>query len=206
VVANPQEQGVPKASVLLVEDEPDTREVLSRAIERQGYVCLTADGPAAAVVQAKSGHFDVVVTDVVMGGDDRAGLRLLRVLRDAGVHAPVIVITAYADVEKVKLALNEGAAYLLEKPFRASDLMAAVDRACLHGRAPPHAVDEILAHAGLTEKEMTVAQRLLEGLTAGEIAAHESNSAKTIRQHMTQIYAKCGVKSRAELFRKVYVR
>jgi DNA-binding NarL/FixJ family response regulator len=196
-----------KRTVLLVEDEVDTRELLCRALERDGYACLAAGGPAAAVEKAKgAGFIDVVVTDVVMGGDDRAGLVLLRALRDAGVHAPVVVITAFADVEKVKLALNEGAAHLLEKPFSAPELVRAVERACQQGGGARHAVEEVLTRARLTDKERTVALHLLEGLTSGEIAAIEKNSEKTIRQHVSQIYAKCGVGSRAELFRKVYVR
>jgi DNA-binding NarL/FixJ family response regulator len=208
MTAAPPSEGAPqRRTVLLVEDEPDTREILCRALERAGYACVTADGPRAALDHAKSaGFIDVVVTDVVMGGDDLAGLKLLRSLRDAGVHAPLVVITAFADVEKVKRALNEGAAQFLEKPFRAPELLAAVERACQQGGGAPHALEEVLARAGLTEKERKVALALLEGLTAAEIAARGNNSEKTIRQHMTQVYAKCGVTSRAELFRKVYLR
>jgi DNA-binding NarL/FixJ family response regulator len=193
--------------VLLVEDEPDTREILCRAIERHGCTCLTADGLASALDQAKNAEFlDIVVTDIVMGGDDRAGLKLLRALRDQGFRAPVVVITAYADVEKVKIALNDGAAYLLEKPFRADELLVAIERADQQRGVVPDVMHEILGRATLTEKERAVAQHLLEGLTAGEIAARENNSEKTIRQHFTQIYAKCGVRNRTELFRKAYTR
>jgi DNA-binding NarL/FixJ family response regulator len=196
-----------KRTVLLVEDEDDTRELLARALSREGYECITAEGGAAAVVKAKAAEFiDVVVTDVVMQKDDRAGLYLLRELREAGVHAPVVVITAYADVEKVKSALNLGAAYLLEKPFQAKELISAVARACEQGGGSMHAVLEVLTRAKLTDKERAVALRVLEGLSSAEIALLENNSDKTIRQHVTQVYAKCGVSSRAELFRKVYVR
>lgn len=194
-------------TVLLVEDEPDTRDLLARAIEREGFACIACDGPEAALDRARAAPFlDAVVTDVVMAGDDRAGLRLLSALRAAGVHAPVVVVTAFADVEKVKLALNEGAAQFLEKPFRAPDLLAAIERACHSRTTAQHAIDEVLAHARLTDKERAVALRLLQGLSSVEIAALESNSEKTIRQHLTQVYAKCGVGSRAELFRKVYAR
>ena len=196
-----------KRTVLLVEDEADTRELLSRALEREGYACISAEDRAAALARAKQiVLIDVVVTDIVLKGDDRGGLRLLRELREAGVHAPVVVITAYADVEKVKAALNDGAAHLLEKPFRASELVLAVARATEHGGGSAHAVQEVLTRARLTDKERRVALRLLEGLSSIEIAAVENNSEKTIRQHVSQIYAKCGVSTRAELFRKVYVR
>jgi DNA-binding NarL/FixJ family response regulator len=196
-----------KGTVLFVEDERDTRDLLSGAIERAGWRCVSAGSPGEALELArKAGFIDVAVTDVVMGGDDRAGLRLMSELRAAGVHAPVIVITAYADVEKVKTALNEGAAHLLEKPFRAPQLVEAIERVRGQGGDVRHALEQVLARASLTAKERTVALHLLDGLTSSEIAAIEHNSAKTIRQHVSQIYAKCGVGSRAELFRLVYAR
>ena len=144
--------------------------------------------------------------DVALGGDDRAGLGLIPELRSAGIHAPVVVITAYADVEKVKTALNEGAAHLLEKPFRASELVEAIERAHRHVGDARHVIEQVLNRANLTGKERTVAIHLLEGLSSSEIAEMEHNSAKTIRQHVSQIYAKCGVGSRAEFFRLVYAR
>jgi DNA-binding NarL/FixJ family response regulator len=193
-----------KQTVLLVEDEQDTRDLLSLAIERDGWRCVAAaDAPSALERARDVGFIDVVVTDVVMGSDDRAGLRLLAELRSRGVRAPVIVITAFADVEKVKTALNDGAAYLLEKPFRSADLCAVIRRVLAQGGQVEHAIDQVLARANLTEKERAVARHLLDGLSSVEIAEIERNSPKTIRQHTSQIYAKCGVSSRAELFRLV---
>jgi DNA-binding NarL/FixJ family response regulator len=196
-----------KGTVLLVEDERDTRELLARAIERAGWHCLAAAGAQEARVRAADGPFvDIIVTDVVLGGDDRGGLRIMDELRAIGVLAPVVVITAYADVEKVKSALNQGAAHLLEKPFRAPELLEAIER--VHGQAGAvqPAIERVLARANLTVKERTVAHHLLDGLSSSEIAEVEHNSAKTIRQHISQIYAKCGVVNRAEFFRVVYAR
>ena len=193
--------------MLLIEDERDTRELLARAIERAGYRCVSAAGPGAALaLSAQAGFVDVVVTDVVLGDDDRAGLRLMAELRNESVLAPVVVITAYADVQKVKIALNEGAAYLLEKPFRAPQLIDAIERARTQGGDTRHAVELVLARASLTAKERTVALHLLDGLSSTEIADLEHNSPKTIRQHVSTIYAKCGVGSRAELFRLVFTQ
>lgn len=196
-----------KGTVLLVEDERDTRELLAQAIERAGWRCVAAASPAEALQRAKeAGFVDVAVTDVVLQGDDQAGLKLMAELRTAGIHAPVIVITAYADVEKVKIALNQGAVHLVEKPFRAPQLLEAIERAHTHGGDVRHAVEQVLTRANLTAKERTVARYLLDGLSSSEIAEIEHNSAKTIRQHVSQIYAKCGVGSRAEFFRLVYAR
>lgn len=194
-------------AVLLVEDEPDTREMLGRALERAGFRCFTAgDGPAALARAREAGFLEAVVTDVVLGRDDRGGLRLITELREAGVRAPVVVITAFADVEKVKMALNLGAAYLLEKPFLAPELIEAVARVRDQEGDLAQAIEQALARARLTEKERAVARYLLEGLSSSEIAEVERNSPKTIRQHVSQIYAKCGVGSRAEFFRLMYAR
>ena len=192
-------------TVLLVEDERDTRELLTRALERAGYTCMPAANAREALDRAGAGTpLDVIVTDVVLQGDDRGGLRLMVDLRAAGIRAPVVIITAYADVDKVKTALNEGAAHLLEKPFRAAELIDALQRVASQDTGAP--IEAVLESAHLTAKERTVARHLLAGLSSGEIAAIEKNSPKTIRQHVSQIYAKCGVSSRAEFFRRVFVR
>ena len=69
-----------------------------------------------------------------------------------------------------------------------------------------HTVEQVLVRANLTDKELVVARHLLEGLSYAEIAELENNSPKTIRQHVSVVYAKCGVGSRAELFRLAYAR
>lgn len=196
-----------RGTILLVEDEFDTRELLSRALERAGYRCVAVSNARDALEHASTcGFIDVVVTDVVLGNDDREGLRLIQELRAKKIHAPVVVITAYADVEKVKLALNEGASHLLEKPFRAPELVQAIDHVRAQGVNMTHAREQALANLPLTEKQRRVARHLLNGLSSTQIAEIEHNSPKTIRQHVSQVYAKCGVGSRAEFFRWVYVR
>ena len=197
-----------RKTILLVEDEFDTRELLGRALERAGYSALTACNASEALsaADANPNAIDLVVTDVVLGTDSLGGLALMTELRRTGLRAPVVIITAYADVEKLKIALNEGAAHFLEKPFRAPKLLEVIDRVLKNAVPFDHAVEEILSRAQLTDKELRVARLLLDGLSSNEIAARESNSPKTIRQHVTQIYAKCGVASRAQFFRLVYLR
>lgn len=192
-------------TVLLVEDEADARESLSRAIERSSRKCVSAESVDEALAKLRAAPFvDVVVTDVVLGDDESGGIRLLPELKRIGVRAPVIVITAFADVVRVKDALNNGASYLLEKPFRAQQLLDIIKRVLSDPGDVAHYVDRALAHAGLTDKEAAVARHVLKGLTSSEIARLENNSDKTIRQHITRIYQKCGVATRAEFFHFVF--
>jgi DNA-binding NarL/FixJ family response regulator len=191
------------ATVLLVEDERDTRELLGRALTRAGHRALLAADAREGLDHLEEHGVDVVVTDIVLGADARGGLGLLTELRARGVRVPVIVITAYADLEKVKIALNEGAAHLLEKPFRAPELLAAIERVRVE-KDPLRAAEALFERVRLTEKEREVARHVLLGLSSTEIAERQGNSERTIRQHVSQIYAKCSVGSRAELFRLVF--
>jgi len=192
-------------NVLLVEDEPDAREAMARALARAGHPCTAVASVDDALAAARRVPFlAAVVSDVRLGADEQGGVRLIGELRALGVRAPVVIITAFADVELVKRALNEGASYLLEKPFRAPELIETLRRVLAEPRDIGFLVDRALAHAGLTDKEHAVAKLILKGLTSVEIAQLEGNSDKTIRQHVTKIYAKCGVSSRAELFHFVF--
>jgi len=192
-------------SILLVEDDADARASLSRTLSREGYMCTTAESVASAIEAAKSAAFlDVVVTDVVLGTDEEGGLRLIGELRKIDVRAPIVLITAFAALENVKRGLNEGASFLLEKPFRAADLLAVLRRVATEPRDIGYLVDRALSSVGLTEKEQSIARLILKGLTSVEIARLENNSDKTIRQHITRIYSKCGVSSRPEFFHFVF--
>lgn len=191
--------------LLLVEDDADARSSLERTLAREGYRVSSASSVEEAMKLALEASFlDAVVTDVVLGDDDRGGIRLIGALRAAGVRAPIVLITAFAALASVKQALNEGASYLLEKPFRAANLVEVLGRVTAEPLGIGYLVDRALAKAGLTDKEESIARLILKGLTSAEIARLEGNSDKTVRQHITRIYAKCGVSSRPEFFHYVF--
>ncbi len=191
-------------NLLLVEDEEDARELLARGLERAGFRCVAVGDVVAARAALAETVFDVAVLDVVLGEDQHGGLTLLPEITGRAEKPPVVVITAFADLAKVKLALNGGAAFLLEKPFSVPELRAVLERVLADADSSKHFVDRALSRARLTDKELAIARLLLKGLPSSEIARLENNSEKTIRQHLTQIYAKCGVTSRSELFSWVF--
>jgi DNA-binding NarL/FixJ family response regulator len=198
--------------ILLVEDEPDAREALARALRRGGHEVLEAGSVegARSALDALPGALgvDVAVLDLVLGEDERGGLAVLEALRASGsrgARAPVVVITAFADVARVKAALNLGASHLLEKPFRAADLLALVER--LAAAAKPDLGDlvaQAFARAGLTPREEEVTRLALKGLPSPEIASVLGMSEKTVRQHLSKVYEKLGVSSRGELFHLLF--
>lgn len=191
--------------VLLVEDDDDARESLTRSLTRGGFAVFGAHGVEDALTQLeRAGSLSVVVSDMVLGAEEGGGIRVIRELHERNVFVPIILITAFAGLQNVKQGLNAGAAFLLEKPFRARQLLDAISRVTEARPNMTSVVDRALHAAGLTDKEKVVARLVLKGLTSAEIARLEQNSDKTVRQHITRIYQKCNVSSRAEFFNHVF--
>jgi DNA-binding NarL/FixJ family response regulator len=186
---------------LLVEDDADARLVLASALRRDGIDCVEAATVAEGVAAIEARSFDIAILDVVLGDDENGGLVVLAALRKAPSSAPVILITAFADVDKLKRALNLGASFLLDKPFRAHE---RVRKLLAEQRDLGALVTAAVSKAGLTERETEVARLVLKGLPSLEIGRVLGASDKTVRQHISRIYEKCGVSSRPEFFHFVF--
>lgn len=190
--------------ILLVEDDDGARTVLRSALERHGFLVDAARDASEALSHASRGPFDAVVTDIVLDQTVDAGLELIPALRQRGVLAPLIVVTAFADKQRLKRAIELRVAYLLEKPFSLQQLITVLERVWAEPTELNHYVERALQSASLTPKEEEVARLMLKGLSNEEIARVLRNSDKTVRQHLSSIYAKCQVSSRAEFFHHVF--
>ena len=130
--------------VLVVDDDPDVRDSLSRALRCVGYsVTTAADGAEALDFVARS-PVDLIVMDVLMPMMD--GFETCRRLRDRGDGTPVLVLTARDDIDDRVTGLEAGADDYLVKPFALRELLARVG--ALLRRARPSR--EVLGYADLT--------------------------------------------------------
>jgi two-component system, NtrC family, nitrogen regulation response regulator NtrX len=116
-----------KAHLLIVDDEANTLASLSRAFRLAGHEATVCDNAAKALELAKSQHFDLILSDVVMPGKD--GLALLGELKAQGVAAPVVMMSGQAHIEMAVKATRLGALDFLEKPISSDKLMLTVDNA-----------------------------------------------------------------------------
>ena len=201
------EHAVPRTAprlILLVEDEPDARTILSRRLSAFGWTCLAHASVESAVQDPELRYVEAVVADVVLGDGKMSGIDLIAALRRQEVRAPVVLVTAFADTQRLKAALNAGASFLLEKPFTTEALRQVLDKVTSVDVDLTRLVNKALSRARLTRKEEEVARLVLKGLTSAEIGAMMGNSEKTIKQHLTQVYAKLGVAGRAEFFHLVF--
>lgn len=109
--------------ILLVDDEPSIREPLTEYLESQGFTVSGAESAAAARAILLARPIDLVVTDIMMPGED--GLSLTRHIRANGVM-PVILLTARADETERIIGLEMGADDYVVKPFNPRELVARI--------------------------------------------------------------------------------
>jgi PAS domain S-box-containing protein len=119
--------------VLLVEDEPDGRELLSLLLERRGAAVRAAESAAEALDLLAANSFDVMISDIGLPGMD--GYGLIRQVRARGLgprDLPAVALTAFARAEDRRLALSAGFQSHVSKPVDAAELSTVI--ASLTGR------------------------------------------------------------------------
>jgi two-component system response regulator HydG len=121
---------MPKAkaeeNVLVVDDAPDTLELVQRSLTAEGYTVFTAASVAEALRLLDRTAVDLVITDLRM--PEVSGLDLVRHVRENMPDTEVMMITGYASVEGAVEAVKTGAEEYLAKPFTDKELYAAVRR------------------------------------------------------------------------------
>lgn len=116
-----------KAHLLIVDDEANTLASLSRAFRLAGHEATVCDNAARALELAKSQHFDLILSDVVMPGRD--GLSLLEDLKAQGVSTAIVMMSGQAHIDMAVRATRLGALDFLEKPISTEKLLLTVDNA-----------------------------------------------------------------------------
>jgi two-component system, OmpR family, response regulator len=111
--------------VLIVDDDPGSRELLTEVLSADGYfVSAVADGAAARDELAKDGAYEIVIADLRM--PNGSGLDLLKDLRSRNHGQNLILMSSFMSGQEREQALELGARALLEKPFQLSELLEVV--------------------------------------------------------------------------------
>jgi len=120
------------ATVLLVDQDPSVRGVLTKALARFGHDALTASNAAEALHALGANHIDLVICDWNMSAGavgQLDGLELLRLLREEDRDVPVIMLTEFGTIEHAVSAMRAGATHYLAKPFQNEQLQLTVEQA-----------------------------------------------------------------------------
>jgi putative nucleotidyltransferase with HDIG domain len=115
------------ASVLVVDDEPLVREVLTRCLEGSGYGCIGVGSGEAALMCLRKNEYGLLLTDVMMPG--MSGIDLMNEARRLIPDLAVILVTSVLDVDLAVESLKHGAYDYLTKPFDLGQVLMSVERA-----------------------------------------------------------------------------
>jgi two-component system, cell cycle response regulator len=122
----PKKEG--KGKILVVDDAPDTLEIIQKLLHYEGYDVTTASTGEEGVKKVEEERPDMVLMDINLPGID--GTEALRRIRIINPHQCVVILTAFATVDNAVYALKEGASDFVKKPFENEHLIHIVNQ-CL---------------------------------------------------------------------------
>jgi two-component system, chemotaxis family, chemotaxis protein CheY len=113
------------AKVLIVEDNADSREMLSFILRYEGYKVVTASDGSEGISQVKNARPDLIISDLEMPNLD--GIEMVKTLRHLpeAERVPILILSAY-DSESLDQAIQEGATQAMRKPFEVDSLVETV--------------------------------------------------------------------------------
>ena len=187
-----EDHGVVRAGLEELFANADDIEVVAAAADGEHAVSLTDEHQP-----------DVALLDLSMPDVD--GIEATRRIVESDPDARVVILTAFADRERILGALDAGALGYLLKDAAPEELLAAV-RAAARGEAPlaPRAARTVLAaraedrSAGLSDREREVLALVAEGLPNKRIALRLEISEKTVKSHLTRVFDRIGVSDRTQ--------
>jgi DNA-binding NtrC family response regulator len=114
-------------NILIVEDEANQRKLLKKILSKEGYVVEEAGNGEEAISFFFKGNFDLVLLDRKL--PDKTGIEVLQDIKKINPVVPVIIITAFANVDNAVEAMKEGAFHYLTKPIDSDELTLIIKKA-----------------------------------------------------------------------------
>ncbi|KPK21062.1 MAG: hypothetical protein AMK69_22670 [Nitrospira bacterium SG8_3] len=141
----------PKGKVLIVDDAPDTLDIIQKLLSFEGYKVILAATGEEGVKKVEEEKPDVVLMDISLPGID--GTEALKRIRTINPIQSVIMLTAFATVENAIQALKEGASDFVKKPFENEHLIHIVNQALQKSRtlAEKEKLEEEVRRLSLTD-------------------------------------------------------
>jgi len=137
--------------ILFIDDDPAGREVALFNLGKAGYSVTPASGGQEGLDAFAAADFDLVITDLKMPGI--SGMEVLRTVRARAPEVPVLVITAFGNIETAVSAMKDGAYDFIGKPFHRDQLLLSVEKA-LERRRLAAEVRDLRVRAGGVGREI----------------------------------------------------
>ena len=191
--------------VYVIDDDASFRKAVSRLLRSVGLEVETLASAGEFLERPAADRPSCLVLDVRMPGP--SGMDLQSALAETGRDIPIVFMTGHGDVSTSVRAMKKGAVDFLEKPFRAPELLACVERGLARSRqsraegAERAAVERCFGT--LTSRERDVLRLVVTGMLNKQIAGELGIAEKTVKIHRGHMMQKMEAGSVAELVRMV---
>ncbi len=155
--------------ILFIDDDRAGREVALFNLRKAGYSVEAASDGTEGLAAFSPEKFDLVITDLKMPGI--SGLEVLRRIRKTTPHVPVLVITAFGNVETAVEAMKEGAHDFIGKPFHRDQLLLAVEKALERQRLAAEVRDLRIRASGVEREIVSVSPAMRRVLAMADRVA-----------------------------------
>jgi two-component system response regulator PilR (NtrC family) len=176
---------MPSPRALVVDDEPDIRELLQITLERMNLDVVVAETIAAATRELRGAHFDLCLTDMKL--PDGNGLSLVEWIQNHKPHTPVAVITAHGNVETAVRALKLGAFDFISKPLDINALRKLIQQTLKLGESTGTTVELRQVKLLGRSRAMEQLREMIERVSRSQAPVHicgESGTGKELVAHL----------------------
>lgn len=184
-----------QTTIRIVDDDPEIVETLSLMLNVEGWRCVGYASAEEFLIGDAPSDPGCVLLDIQMGG--MSGIDLLLEMIERGYTLPVIFVTGHASVDIAVDAMRRGAFDFLQKPVNPERLLDSIRKAASQSfresRHEPTKSEVERAIAELTDRQMEIVHRLLNGEKTRTIADELEISLRTVQGHKVTIYRKFGI-------------
>lgn len=167
------------STILIVEDDQSLREALTEAVSLAGYEVKNATDGYSALTVLNQIPVDMIISDVSMSGMD--GHQLLKEVKQKYPSIPMLLMTAYADVEQAINAIKDGAVDYMVKPFEVEQLLTTVDRV-VGGTVSEH--EDFVAESQASKLLFIKARKVADTAATVLIAGESGTGKEVVARHI----------------------
>lgn len=193
--------------VYIIDDDPDVLDSISYLLRTSGYKVKPFNSVFSFLESNDFNTPGCVLIDLIM--PEISGIEAMLLFDKRQIRFPVIMMSAYGDIEKAVLAVKQGACEYLEKPFAKNKCVQAVETArAIWNENSQETADNSMKYLqlydGLTRREKQVFHLIAEGHSGKQIANSMSISYRTMEKHKAHVLTKLGVSSTTDIVHILY--
>ncbi|MFH1301471.1 MAG: response regulator [Planctomycetota bacterium] len=193
--------------VYIIDDDPDVLDSIAFLLSTSGYVVKTFDRVHSFLESKEVVPPGCILIDLIM--PEISGIQAMELFKERNLQFPMIMMSAYGDIEKAVSAVKQGACDYLEKPFEREKCIKAIEytKTLLNlneDDSEAGGLNYLRLYDGLTRREKQVFHLIAEGFSGKQIANSMSISYRTMEKHKANVLNKLGISSGTDIVHILY--